>query len=454
MAAGIGKNTAIGIATNLVSFGLGLVLSVVLTRSLEEQRGIYVLLVTTNTLLATVVNLTVGAACTTLLAHGRYTLREVNTAAVLLALGLGALGLGGTVLVFPLLRTNIFQNIPFADLLIALFLIPTTIYQMYWSSMMMGLNRLMRLNQFNLALNIGNTLLMLVLVGVLQWGIPGFLAGWVLTAAAGTVGAVLLLGRTERFAWPPRWRVFRDLLSFGTRLHGASIAHQLFLRFDMYAVNALVGTAGVASYSLATSLAEKLWLPLNAIGASAVGKITQLPRAESALLTARVTRTALLIMVSLAVPLAAISPWLIPFLYTPRFVPAILPLVILLVGIPGLAVMLVVNNYIQGRMERPGLLSIISWIELAVSIPLYLGLILWQGIVGAALASTLTYLLAMACTLYVFVRDSGLPVSQVLVPGPADFREYLRLLRAGARRVLEQVSDVRYQVSGIRRHKP
>jgi Na+-driven multidrug efflux pump len=133
--------------------------------------------------------------------------------------------------------------------------------------------------------------------------------------------------------------------------------------------------------------------------------------------------------VSVAVPFGLVSPWLIPFLYGTEFFSSVLPLVLLLGGVLGFGVMMIVNNYIVGQMQRPGLLSIISWLQLAVSIPLYLALISWQGIVGAAIASTATYLIAMACTLYVFLRDSRLSIFFVLVPQPDDFKHFARLLR-------------------------
>ena len=77
---------------------------------------------------------------------------------------------------------------------------------------------------------------------------------------------------------------------------------------------------------------------------------------SSALLTAKLARTALLIILSMAIPFAIISPWLIPFLYGSAFASAVLPLDILLIGAVGFAIMLVLNVYILGQMERPGLL--------------------------------------------------------------------------------------------------
>jgi O-antigen/teichoic acid export membrane protein len=266
------------------------------------------------------------------------------------------------------------------------------------------------------------------MVGVLRLGIQGFLAAWLTSALGGFLVSLWLAVRIDKQLWPPTRRTARDLLGFGLRSHGAQVAHQLFLRFDVFTINVLIGSAGVGVYSLSTSLAEKLWLPLNAIYASSMEKISQLPRDESALLTAKVTRTAVLLMLSAAVPFGLVSPWLIPFLYGSDFEAAVLPLVILLGGTLGFAVMMVVNTYILGQMQRPGLLSLLAWLQLAVSVPLYLSLIVWLGIVGAAIASTLTYLIAMATTLYVFRRDTGLPLSQVLVPRRSDFADYARVI--------------------------
>lgn len=433
---GIGKNTIIGLATDFAVFALGIVLSVVLTRSLgADQRGVYVLLVITNVVLANVAHFSVGGAFSTMLARERYTLGEINGIAVILAFALGAACTGGVALLYPFLEESIFFNVPYTYILVAAALTSTTIYQIYWNSMMMGLNQLFLLNKLNLAVNLGSTALMTFVVGVLRWGIPGILAVWTLTASATLLAGIVLAHRIE----PTRWRLnrasLRDLIGFGLRGHGANIAHHLFLRFDMYAVNAITGTRAVGFYSLSTSLAEKLWLPLNSIQASSKGKIAQLPPGESALLTAKIARTSALMMLLLAVPFALVSPWLIPFMYGDEFQSSVLPLVMLLPGNLGFAVMMVLNNYIIGQMERPGLLSIISWLQLAVSVPLYLGLVVWQGITGAAIASTLTYLLALACTLYVFARDSGLPLRQVLIPRRSDFSDYLRVLKPLLHRV-------------------
>jgi O-antigen/teichoic acid export membrane protein len=440
----IGKNTVVGMATDAAVFGLGVVVSVALRRGLgAEGSGVYSLLTITNVLLASVFHLSLGIACSTLLARGRYRLGEVNGVAVTMALALGLGCLGLVSLVFPFLQGNVFEGVAFWQLLVALALVPSTMYQIYWNSMMMGTGRVILLNKLNLGVNIFSAVLMVLVVGILKAGIPGFLAVWSSSALGGALVALALALRLDGIKWPPGRQTLREMVGFGIRGHGANIAHQLFLRFDVYTVNAMLNTRAVGLYTLATSLVEKLGVPVNAVYAASMSKIAQLPRDESALLTAKVSRAAVLIMLSLAIPFALVSPWLVPFMYGTEFEEAVLPLLLLLPGVIAFAVMLVVNNYILGQMQRPGLLSVIAWLELVIAVPLYLGMIGWLGIVGASIASTVTYLVAMLGTLYVFSRDSGLPAWKALVPNAADFQDYLRVLRAGLGRLQNLRSPAR-----------
>src|SRR5205823_10418983 len=99
-----------------------------------------------------------------------------NAVALILAVSLGLAALVLMSLAFPLLQSNVFQGIPSEYLLVALLLLPVSIYQLYWNAMMIGLNRVLLLNKLNLGLNLSNTLLMTLAVGVFHLGIPGFLA--------------------------------------------------------------------------------------------------------------------------------------------------------------------------------------------------------------------------------------------------------------------------------------
>lgn len=433
---GVGRNTVVGMAVDVVVFALGIVVSIVLTRSLgPEQRGVYVVLFTTNVLVAALSNLGVSSGLSTMLARGRLTMGRANGASLFLALVLGAAALAVVLLLFPALAEGPFRGVTLDQMIVALLLVPTTIFQVYWNYMMMGTNRVLTLNKVSLATNLVNAALMVLAVGVLGLGIQGFLAAWAVSALFGIATMIVIAARIARPEILPDRASVKALMSFGLRGHGAQVAHHLYMRFDVYALNVFVGNTAVGFYSLSTSLAEKLWVPLNAVHAASAGRVAELPYEEAGPLAAKVSRSAVLLMLGLAVPLAIVSPWLIPFMYGPEFGESVLPLVILLGGTVAFGVMIVLNNYIIGQMERPGLLSITAWVQLLVSLPLYIVLISVAGIVGAAVASTATYIIAMAITVTIFSRHSGISPAQAIVPRASDFADYVRVLRPLLRRV-------------------
>jgi O-antigen/teichoic acid export membrane protein len=423
-------------AVDAVVFVLGIIVSIVLTRSLgPEQRGVYVVLFTTNVLVAALANFGVTGGLSTMLARGRLSLARASGSALFLAVALGGIFILVVVLLFPMLSGGAFRGVTLDQMIVALLLVPSTIFQAYWNYMMMGSGRVLLLNKVSLAMNVINAVLMVLAVGVLGLGIPGFLAAWTASSVFGLVTMFVVAARIERPELPPHLGSVRALLGFGLRGHGAQVAHHLYLRLDVYALNLFVGNTAVGFYSLSTSLAEKLWVPLNAVHAASAGRVAELPHEEAGPLAAKVSRSAVLLMLAMAVPLALVSPWLIPFLYGAEFSESVLPLVILLGGTVAFGVMIVLNNYIIGQMERPGLLSITAWAQLLVSVPLYVVLISVAGILGAAIASTATYVFAMLVTVVIFSRHSGISPFSALVPRASDFTDYMRVLRPMLRRV-------------------
>jgi O-antigen/teichoic acid export membrane protein len=263
---------------------------------------------------------------------------------------------------------------------------------------------------------------------MLDLGLHGFLYAWSITYLGGALVMALLAARLGG-RLRPSLPAIRTLAGFGLRAHWGAIAQQALTRFDVYTLNAVVGTRAVGQYSLATTLAERLWMPPAALSSSSVAAVARLAKDDAALLTARVARLSILLMAAMAVPLAVTAPWLLPFVFGRSFAASVTPLAILLPGAGMLGALLVLQNYVFTQLQRPGLLSQIFCADLAVSVPLYLLLISRHGIAGAAVGSTFSYAVAFGAVLAVFCRDSGVPVRRVLLPRPDDVGHVVRLLR-------------------------
>src|SRR5262249_14159209 len=280
-------------------------------------------------------------------------------------------------------------------------------------------------------LDIGRTLLFLVLIavgGVLaprQAIVPTW--AWLLgeVSVAATALAYLARGPAKSRQWKVDRALGSDLMRSGAPIQLGLLAMFIGSEGGAFVLNANVDIAAVGIYSVALSISRLLlqismpWRP--ALQPRLVGS-----EADSAAVTARVTRHGLLWMLIAAVCLAIGSP-LIPTIFTAEFATAAPLLLVLLPGMVGYGVWQLLAGHLL-RIGRRGFLAATAWLFALVSIGLQAAAIQSFGLVGAALGLSLAYLVATAIVLAGFVRASGRSARE-LVPVPGDLAFYVGLTR-------------------------
>jgi O-antigen/teichoic acid export membrane protein len=119
------------------------------------------------------------------------------------------------------------------------------------------------------------------------------------------------------------------------------------------------------------------------------------------------------------------SRWIVKTLYSSAFLPSVAPLQILLPGVVALGVSRVLSNDLFGR-GRPGLSLCVAVVTVVSNVALNALWIPQYGIAGAALASSASYSLALAATLWVYCRISRNPWTIVMLPQRGDWMLYWR----------------------------
>jgi stage V sporulation protein B len=107
-----------------------------------------------------------------------------------------------------------------------------------------------------------------------------------------------------------------------------------------------------------------------------------------------------------AIGMAAVGAPLVRLLFSDQFADAYLPLVLLLPGVVAFGATNVLMNDVVGR-GRPGAVSIVAVVGLVASVALDLWLVPAYGVTGAAVASTLVYLVDSVLAVVLFLRVSG-----------------------------------------------
>lgn len=230
----------------------------------------------------------------------------------------------------------------------------------------------------------------------------------------------------------PNLRLVRTTVVTGARYHLGPASVFLLLYADVFLLGAFTGAREVGVYTLAVTLAGYSRLLSDVLSQLMLNRQFASSAAESADVTVRLTRLAVLLALASTLVLTLSAPVLVSAVYGEAYAGAA-PLVALLA--PGMMVLgasRLPSTYLL-RLRRARLVVMPSLIVLAVNIALNLLLIPVWGAAGSAIASSLGYALLAAVQTRLFARETGIGVRNLL-PRSAD----VRALLAAARRCLPQ----------------
>ena len=217
---------------------------------------------------------------------------------------------------------------------------------------------------------------------------------------------------TDRPRFSDPARSFRELLSYGLRSYGIHLATALTKEVDRVVLVTLVSPTALGLYVVAKSLAEPARMLPNAIVTVLFPEASRKTTTEAVALLARASWASTTITCIVALGLAVVAPTLLVLLYGEEFAPAIGPFRILLISavVAGLEWILAQALMSSGR---PGLVTIMRFLSLLVSVGCILLLVPVLGVSGAALAVLASSIVRLVFILFCFplilkVRSHGL----------------------------------------------
>jgi len=263
----------------------------------------------------------------------------------------------------------------------------------------------------------------LVLVGGLGLGVPGAVAGSILVNVLMVTSILVAAHRLGRAnpAGPPA--TSRRLAAYSARVYPASIAGYFHYRADYYLMQAVVSDHAqkqqmLGLYSRAVTLAELVFYVPDSVATIFLPRVAGATVEDANRMLGRVGRltTLLTAVVALAlIPAAFVGIHLI----LPKFVDCLPAFLVLLPGTIAFSVAKVMTSYVNGR-GRPGLVSAGTVTSLILNVALNLVLIPRYGIVGASLASLVSYSFQAVVAVTFASRLSGQSPLSLFVPGRAE----------------------------------
>ena len=251
--------------------------------------------------------------------------------------------------------------------------------------------------------------------------------GWTISFAVADVLCLALIGpRNINVATllRPKWNVLGDQIRYGAQGQVANLAQLFNSRLDQFLVAGFVSRAGVGYYTVAVGVAESVWWISSSVAMVLLPRLTSMEKDRAEELTPLICRNTLLVSIFGAIGLSAIAPFLVPLLFGSEFDEAVLPMILLMPGIIAASATRVLGTYFfsQGRII---LNTYVTFIALGVTIALDFIFIPWLEVEGAAIASSIAYVVSLVATLYWYRKVSGRSPLEALIVRKSDIHFYV-----------------------------
>ena len=181
-------------------------------------------------------------------------------------------------------------------------------------------------------------------------------------------------------------------------------------RASLFLVERFLGLSTVGIYSVAVTAAELLWLLSSSVTVSVYSRIGHPDTKIAASMTVQAVRINVLSTLLAAPFLLGLAWWALPWVMGPAYQASLLPLAALLPGVAAYAAASSLSAFYTNHLGRPQLSGAIAGMSLSISFCLGWVLVPMWGAVGAAVSSSLGYILAIMVAYGVFLKHAGLPV--------------------------------------------
>ena len=212
-------------------------------------------------------------------------------------------------------------------------------------------------------------------------------------------------------------------LRMGLRGQASILATTLYYRFDVFLVSFFLGPAQVGLYALGVVVSEALWQLPSAVASALFPRTVRTLDDGASDFTCLIMRQVSVISCVLGILLVVVCPIAIPLVFGERFLPSVAVVWWLMPGTIALSMAKVACADLTARYKT-GYSTVFAFIALGVSVPLDLVLIPRMGIQGAALTSSVTYIVDAGLLLAALRYELKVSWKSLLVPSMADFEFY------------------------------
>jgi len=405
------KNVIITFGTDVLNLGVGLLSGIITARCLgPEGKGIFAFVTLIPAMIVMFGNFGVGQSVVYFIGQKRFDRNEVfNSLIVWLLFSCTAL-VGICVMI-----TYLVPEFKYREYL--LILIPTIYFQIgsrFFSSILLGQQQLKEYNYARFIKSSSLVTLYICFLLFMKWGIIGAFVAYVLSDVFQFV-FVVIKSRPREYSFKFRinWHWLKESLNYGKKIYLSNLVNFINYKADRFLIVAFLNPYQLGLYVVASNLAEKIWMIPNAISIVLFPKVSSQCEEDASNTTRLVSSATLGISLFLGLLMILTGYWIITTLFGIDFKNAYLPFAVLITGIIPFTLFKVVSAYFTGIGKQSYVLRITIIIAI-VNVMANLWLLPRYGIIGASLASSISYSLGGIVSVYWASKISSYPMHSFL----------------------------------------
>lgn len=401
---------------------LGILGGVILARWLgPHDRGILALVLILPSTALTMAKLGVPQSCVYFINRDKWPAETVasNVAGLAVTLGVSVAAIGW--LMRDTLLSTILPGVPDWALALALVRVPLLLVDDYLYGVLQATGRFALYNRRLIAGELMRIAAIFVALVLLDMRL--FAAVMIHTAInlVIVVWLVVSVRREIPFTLHIKPKLLLDQLAFGFRSYVQTLTQHMLLRIDIYMVAYYLGPVETAFYSLALRLTEVVLEIPQSIGLVLYPRLASAAPEEIYRLTAQTCRRTLALTSVCAAGLALFGPWVIVLWYGADYASAGDPLLWAAVGAIAMSIYVIVTRaFTSQNRQRVNITAGVP--ALVLNVVLNSLLIPQMGIVGAALATAISYSIAGVILIAFYTSVSQTRVRDVLIANRDDLQ--------------------------------
>lgn len=294
--------------------------------------------------------------------------------------------------------------------------------------MLLFLEKVCLYNNLLLFVSLAGYILGIIFIILFKAGVFGILFALAVVYFIGSIMGIQIISKLIHPKLNLRFDLIKELFIYGLKIHIPNIFLYLHLRIDMLIVAFFLTPKDVGYYALAVSLAEILRKIPNAVLFLLYSRASKLSVEESKALTPKSCRNVFTILCLLSIPFYFLVKIMMSLLGK-DFSPVIYPFLALIPGVIALGIGQLLMIHFYGRGYPLTTLKPVAT-GLFVNVLINLWLIPKIGILGAAIASSISYILCSVLLVKLFQNKEKVSTKEILIPNVEDLKFYKKFFHS------------------------